>query len=101
METTAAFASKLTAALTIPRQINDSAEITESPEIFLSLPNQIFTSHYNFCPLCQPLFKFFFSDESEKRPSTDSADSWWRANRWNQRKFLNLKDFSLLEMSKV
>ena len=70
METTAAFASKLMAALTIPQQINDSAEIAESPEIFLSLPNQIFTSHYNLCPLCQPLFKFFFqmSQKSDLPP---------------------------------
>ena len=51
--------------------------------------------------MCQPLFTFFFSNESEKRPSTDSADSWWRANPWNQRKFLNLKDFSFFFIRNV
>ena len=30
----------------------ETAKIAESAEIFLFLPNQIFTSHYNLCPWC-------------------------------------------------
>ena len=41
----------------------ETAEITEYAEILLSLPNQIFTSHYNLCHGANPNLEFFFSDK--------------------------------------
>ena len=38
----------------------ETVEIAESAETFISLPNQIFTSHYNLCPWCYPYLELFF-----------------------------------------
>ena len=94
METTAAFASKLTAG-SIPRKSRNPRKFSFPSQTKYSPPIITFVHCVN------PYLHFFFSNESEKRPSTDSADSWWRANPWNQRKFLNLKDFSFFFIRNV
>ena len=45
----------------------ETSEIAESAEIFIFLPNQIFTSHYNLCLWCYPYL--------ENQPSSNSTDS--------------------------
>ena len=41
----------------------ETAEIAESAEILLPLPNQTFTFHYDLFPWYKPLIRIFFSDK--------------------------------------
>ena len=63
-----------------PRKFRFSSQTKYSPPLI------------TFVSVVNPYLQNFL-DESEKQPSTDSADSWWRANPRNQQKFLHLEDF--------